>query len=250
MKDPERLIIERAGELEGQLLRLVRDDVPKETARHRTRAALVSASGKGRAFNGAASPESSGGGIASTLRSSAASRWVVVALATGAITVAVHRVLPTAKPVSPDETAAPMAPERPNTAPAASSLPSADVDEPAPKTLDPEATPAPRMRAARGAPSREPTSSNQLAEEIAAIDGVRQAVQAHDAPRALELLRGYQKKFPRGYLGREASLLGIEALIANGQRDAAMAAARSFLARDPTGPSAEKVRRMLSLPTP
>jgi hypothetical protein len=88
------------------------------------------------------------------------------------------------------------------------------------------------------------------AEEVAALDRVRHAVEVHDAARALELLRAYQKRFPRGYLGREASLLRIETLIESEQREVAVAAGRKFLASDATGPSADKVRRIISEANP
>jgi hypothetical protein len=232
MRDPERLIVERASELEGELLRLTRDDVPTQNARLQARAALASTGAKSSTLH-----------ATSAFRSAAASKWVVCTLAAAGVVAGVGHLPWMSKRVEPIESVASVAPEPVVAAPAPP--PSQQIVE-APSTSVPPEAVSTASRTPPVRPSREPVSSNELAEEVAALDRARHAVEGHEAARALELLRGYQKRFPRGYLGREASLLRIEALVENGQRDAAVAAGRKFLSSDPTGPSADKVRRIIS----
>jgi hypothetical protein len=62
--------------------------------------------------------------------------------------------------------------------------------------------------APRTAPS---ARASTLADEIALLDEVRSAIRAGDRPRALALLRRYDRENPKGQMTREAALLHVEA---------------------------------------
>jgi hypothetical protein len=59
-------------------------------------------------------------------------------------------------------------------------------------------------------------ASSALADEIAALDGAREALASGDAPRALRALDAHDRAFPRGALSPEATVLRIEALARRG----------------------------------
>jgi TolA-binding protein len=84
--------------------------------------------------------------------------------------------------------------------------------------------------------------SRRLSEETAALDAARKALAEKDASGALQALDLYDRAFPSGFLAPEATVLRIEALAQRGDDEAALAAARAFLASHPASPHARRVR--------
>lgn len=85
-------------------------------------------------------------------------------------------------------------------------------------------------------------SGASLAAEVAALDGISTAL-AIGAWRDAELqLARYRREFAQGALRNEAEVLAITSLAAQGRKQAAAAAARSFLANHPRDPQAANVR--------
>ncbi|GEM_PF-1019216 len=121
---------------------------------------------------------------------------------------------------------------------------------PVPRTFDqqarataeptPEATPVAAPSAPRGT----------IAEEIAAVDRIRAALRAGDAPGAERELLAYRARFAAGTLVPEAELLALEAVAMRGDGAATAAAARAYLARHPRSPHAARARALLARAAP
>jgi len=118
--------------------------------------------------------------------------------------------------------------------PAAPAAAPVDVAEPTP------AVPAPARPAVR------PTDS--LSAELTAIEEARRALGQNNHREALRLLDAYPRRFPRPRLGTEATVLRIETLVAMGDRTAAVATGKAFLARNADGPYARRVRSLIGEP--
>jgi hypothetical protein len=84
-----------------------------------------------------------------------------------------------------------------------------------------------------------------LGQEVAALDRARGALAAGDAAGALRLLDKYEMSFPKANLAQEATILRIEALLKQGNRDAAVDLGNGFLAEHPASSHAAKVSRLL-----
>jgi len=87
-----------------------------------------------------------------------------------------------------------------------------------------------------------------LLEEASLVQRASSAVRRKDGPAALRALAEYRRRFPRGKLTPEASILEIDALWIAGQRSQARALANEFLATHPSSPSAERLRGLLREP--
>jgi hypothetical protein len=81
--------------------------------------------------------------------------------------------------------------------------------------------------------------------ELEALDRARSALAAGDASRALELLDEHSTRFPKARLRAESAVLRIEALVASGQKGAAIRLGKQLLTREPNGPYARRVRSLL-----
>ncbi len=92
-------------------------------------------------------------------------------------------------------------------------------------------------------------ASSSLVEELALVDDARRAVRAHDGARALAAIDAHDRRFPRGKLGLEITVLRIEALLAQGNRAAAHAPGVSFLAAHPDHVLSDRVRALLGTNT-
>jgi hypothetical protein len=86
----------------------------------------------------------------------------------------------------------------------------------------------------------------ELAEEVALLDQVREAMSAQNPDRALSLLQAYQAKFPSKTLLLEAKLLKIEALASKGDQARAVPLAEAFLLEHPVSAHASRVRSLLA----
>jgi hypothetical protein len=120
--------------------------------------------------------------------------------------------------------------------------------KPAPVTPPVEVvTPDSREPPSKDAPApRAPsTVSDPLSLELSAIESARSALARRDYARALRLLDEHRKRFPKARLMAEATVLRIEALAASGEKQAAARIGKAFLARDPNGPYARRVRSLL-----
>ena len=85
-----------------------------------------------------------------------------------------------------------------------------------------------------------------LRAEVALLDRARGALQTQDNTRALQLLQEYASRFPRARLGPEAAALRIEALLAQGEADAARGLMQDFMRAHPTHPLQARVARQLA----
>ncbi len=88
-------------------------------------------------------------------------------------------------------------------------------------------------------------SVSELQQQMALLDRARDQLQSNHAAEALRALDAYDARFAKGGLAQEAEVLRMQALFANGDRAAASALARQFLAANPTSSHADIVRSLL-----
>lgn len=88
--------------------------------------------------------------------------------------------------------------------------------------------------------------ASALEQEVLALDGVRQALGARNAPQALLMLGLYRGRFPNGALTPEATVLEVQALLLAGERQRATALAETVLADAPHGQHAKIVRSLIA----
>jgi hypothetical protein len=225
-----RILEEEGYERAKDLLRAEPGEDPPAGAADRVLAAM----GIGGVALAASPPKA---GFAST----AASKWLVIALVGGAVAVGgmiARRPAPLAsKPVeAPVE--APAVEVPPEGAPAA--VPAESRSEAAP-----EAEPAPKASAARRAP-RAPSDPNEaLKAEIGFLDGARAALAAGQPGRALAIVDDYGQRFPHGHFEPEAFVVRLDALVRSGDGERAQRLARDYLATHPNTPHAPRIRRVL-----
>jgi len=219
MTDPERLL-EGGSELERELLGLLASERPSASLSRRMRQSLVAL------------------GLLTTAKTSLAGIVALVSVVTvgaGATWVAQHqrvdaRTLPRGHVSSVVSRAV-----------ASISLVPPPASSPAPSPAN-----EPPAASRGGAPSSASSSAaGDLREQIALLDRARAAVRARDSSRALAELSSYGKRFPRGEFSQEVTVLKIEALVQNGQMDAARSLGRRFLASHPESPHVERIERMI-----
>jgi hypothetical protein len=194
-------------------------------------------------------------------------KWIGVGIAGGVLVVGaaevVHSVSPppstiTSAAVDDHARASSAAPRRPASGPGAIPVDtSKELDSPvieAPPLVAAPAAAASSPAAVADAPRARSLSpspaSSALADEIAALDGAREALASGDSSRALRALDARDRAFPRGALGPEATVLRIEALALRGDRAAATRLAEAFLAASPRSPHASAIRTLLGLAAP
>lgn len=239
MTDPERLLDDGASELELALLRAGDADGPSPKARQAALAAL----GLSGAVLSAAPPAVAAGGTAlsSGARLLAAKWWAVGAFVAASGAAGLGYVsLQSSPAAAPLESSAPRRLQAP-----IESLPA-----PAPPTGDTAAPPGPTVPTTRERPLSPPRGSSSagstgIQEQIALIDRARGAVAARQPAAAMAALDEYQRRFPRGVLGQEATLLRIETLLARGDRAGAARLGRQFLERYPRSPMAARVKTLI-----
>lgn len=90
-----------------------------------------------------------------------------------------------------------------------------------------------------------PAASATLADEVKLLDESRGALARGDGAAALRALDTFQKTFPRGRLGMEATVLRVEALASIGRVADAQALGRSFLDAHPESALSPRVRRAI-----
>ena len=228
--DPERLINE-SSDFERELLRAGQSD----TMSAESRRAILGALGVGGTLVAA-------GTIAAGIKASSG-KGLLTALGIGGISaIGAVGVWAGLNLSEPTKVAAPKVEPR--------SLPRALVTDAKPK---PEVVPPVEVVTPDALePSKEPsapraanTASDPLSLELSAIESARAALARRDYARALRLLDDYRKRFPKANLMAEATVLRIEALAASGEKQAAARLGKAFLARDPNGPYARRVRSLI-----
>jgi hypothetical protein len=142
-------------------------------------------------------------------------------------------------PVPPSS---PAAPRESTTVPSnAGPLAGADTPAPAPaREASPGLSAGPSGAPAAAAPAK------SLADEVAALDRARRALDAKDPNAALRALEDRQRRHGAGRMAPEATLLRIRALVRKGDRAGAEAVARAYFASDPNGPYAARIRAALA----
>ncbi len=131
-------------------------------------------------------------------------------------------------------------PAAPPLAPAAVNPP---AEKPAPTVTEvPVAAVTPRALPSRRV--ERAVSPSDLKREIQLLDQARSAVQNGESARALELLRSYDQRYPRGAFRQEVAVLRVEALERRGERERANDLARKFVAENPDSPHVERVERV------
>lgn len=273
------LIDSSSSDRARELLRAARADRPRGAAAQRTLAALgvagtttaVTTVALGSA---AAAPAGSTLGLGGAVSLPAiAAKWVLVgtlgglALASGA-TLAFSKREPT-----PTAHAAPFTPsakQRPTTvvaapAQASDTLPAPSEPEAEPAPVEPvheAAAAAPRVVPAASAGKVEPEHApftapsqaafeapeqSRLLRDIALLDAARRALKAGNAPQASALLSRYDTERQTHVLDREAQLLRIDVLVAQGERQRAKVLAEAYLRSFPNDTHASHLRSVTAL---
>jgi hypothetical protein len=233
---------------ERALLRSADRDEPSPRAFAKTAAAV----GVGAAFSSAAANTAA----AASSTTSLAMFWTMAAKplligAAGGLVVAVgaHRL----SAPSGADSANPGASASEQTPPSVEPRTFADspANAPLPVAPDGEIARGPSQEVLRGpAPAastatRDPVS---IAREIGTIDRARKALREGRPKNALREIDLYRAGWPNGVFATEAEVLAIEAHLALGDRAQAVRAARVFLATEPSGRYALRVRSLF-LPT-
>jgi hypothetical protein len=91
-----------------------------------------------------------------------------------------------------------------------------------------------------------PNASASIASEVSTIDRARHALRDGRPSDALHDLDVYRAAWPSGVLATEAAVLRIEAHLALGDRASGIRAARAFLAANPKGRYAARVRELFN----
>jgi hypothetical protein len=79
------------------------------------------------------------------------------------------------------------------------------------------------------------------------LDEARAHLSSRDPAKALAALDRYAAVFPRGVFLPEARVLRIEALLLAGDRASAIRLADELLQSDPSGPYAQRVRKLIQV---
>ncbi|RYZ06013.1 MAG: hypothetical protein EOO73_17860 [Myxococcales bacterium] len=108
---------------------------------------------------------------------------------------------------------------------------------------------APALPSPRSVPTEGPPLQATI-DESSRLARARALLRNDAAAAALEVLEGMRRDHPRGALIQEREILTIESLASVGERAAAAAAARDFLARFPSSPHTAAARRALPNESP
>jgi hypothetical protein len=146
----------------------------------------------------------------------------------------------------PDVSAIPFeslpSPERPA---AVRSAAPADVPADVPAAATASAPPEEiRLEESPETPAPKPAATDPSVEEMRAVAEAERLLES-DPARALSLTRSLEERFPNGYLEQERRYVAVAALFKTGGSVRARAAAEQFLKDYPSGPFANRVRRML-----
>jgi hypothetical protein len=157
--------------------------------------------------------------------------------------------------------------EAPSGSPAVTRTSSPDVGAPAKMAVAPEVRPVIEPHAAELAPAQgnntrarravpvrvretpahmaEPAVDDSLGEETKLLDRTREALDAHRTPEAMGLLDDYHRRFPKGRLRPEATILRLAGLVQGGNRQGAEALGEKLVADELFRPYLPKIERLL-----
>ncbi|MBX3209647.1 MAG: hypothetical protein KF764_31730 [Labilithrix sp.] len=244
MKEPKRLF-EGGTSLERAVLGFGRDEAPGDDLARKTVAAMAAAR------------------AAEAAPSASIARWprprpavvAVAAIGLGAlVAIFVAARGDEARPApSPPAHEAALEPAQPEVLPSSAGAKSDAVMTPdslpnAPPSASP--TPSAARSSARDhetAPT--PAASASIAREVELLDSVKAKLGAGDGVAATRALDAYDGEFPHGALRPEATVLRIRALLMRGDRAGAKALGDDFVAKQPTGVHAKRIRALLADPS-
>lgn len=106
--------------------------------------------------------------------------------------------------------------------------------------------PTPFQGDGRGTLAHPVSSPRMLDLEVASLDRVRASLARGDARAALRQLDEYNRAFPTSVLSDEALVLQVDALLAAGDRAAAVTLGRRFLAANPASPHVAHLLQILN----
>jgi hypothetical protein len=277
MSDPRRLRVVDPGSFEATLLESLREQQPHPDAKARALAAVAVASLGTHAALGVQSAQALAQGKVGSLAvkvsglalKGSTALAAKLSVATLAVGIAAGSIALRTEPEAPRAQAAHGRSREPPVAARHASMrtigqPTGAVDpEPAPSTLATrDLGPAPeRTRGIGSTPraasasavgheaSRAPTKSSlgpRLAHEVDALANVKRLLEVASPATALEQLDLYDRAFPQGELRAEADVLRIEVLLHVGRATEAHTLARGWLQREPAGPYAAKLKRLVA----
>lgn len=225
---------EGASTSELELLASARAEKPSSASRTR----IASALGVGAALTTTTTAAATSGGI--SLAAKVGSAVVLV----GATTFGVFQIS-REKPVDPPAVVAAPPP-----------APVAVVESPTPRPSSEPAVVAPPGESSkpevrpRSFASSAPSTGDNLGKELAALERARKALAGDSPDKALAELDKYGKRFPKGELASERTVLQVQALLARGKRDEAVALANQFAAAHPDSPYSKRVLALVKNPKP
>jgi outer membrane protein assembly factor BamD (BamD/ComL family) len=85
---------------------------------------------------------------------------------------------------------------------------------------------------------------------LAQLGAIREALTAHDSPRALRMLDDFDRQFPASNLSEEVTVLRIDALVDSGRLVEASNLASRFLKGHPKSAYGEHVGSKIQSPIP
>jgi hypothetical protein len=241
---PSDLPSDVAG-LERDLLRSWNSRQPSEDARARVLVAVgaVGAAGLAAAKLGVATATAGGSVAPKAMVTTALMKWIALgggALAGAVASLAVVAYVRHSAPELPTPAPTP-AVAATQGAPHAALPPASPIqdlgDLPAPNAAAPGTHPGPR---------NDSTPRSTLDDEVTAIDQARRSLAGGDPAATIAALDAYDARYPSGTLAQESTALRIDALLRQGNREAAEQLANRFLAVHGASPYARRIRALLA----
>jgi hypothetical protein len=264
MNEPKRWLDDGASEVIGHLLRAASDERPSAAAVERAVAGVAVGAGVTGAAVGSAAASIGAAAKGAPLASGIFLKWTLlgslVTLGAGGLAtnlsnprpdpMATPASLPSGKPGAPPNKALTAVPqEQPvvqdtggaqNIAPSAQPGPGDEVPRPSSSAKEPT-TPAEEAAV---------VDVELLSRETELVDRARAELAAGHAGPALAILNEYQAQFPRPRYAPEALYLRMEALLAQGNQQAAKQLAKRLASSYPQSPHAARAEALLSTTIP
>jgi hypothetical protein len=262
--DLERLLDSSPSPAARRLLRVGLRDAPPPGSLVRTAAALglgasalvvaapaaASASVSAGAVAGGVAAASTKASVATGLSLAALSKWLVVGAVSGVLVSGTVAAVRRASAPVPARTLAPaaavvhQAPAGQRLAPTPTREPSVEaVGEP---VASASSLPTPLLAAPPVPGASGIAPGGTLGAEAARVDAARRALARGDLDQALVELDAYQRTRSLGVLDREALILRIQVLVAQGQAERALVLARSYLRSRPADAYSERLEGLIA----
>lgn len=199
----------------------------------------VALSGGAAATGAAATGTAAVAGLKGLVAAKVAATVLGVSLAGGAGWYAMNSTAP--GPEQPQAVPAAVAPAvaAPAAQVAAPARPAVEMPEATPVEPSEEAAPAKEHKAAR---TTERSAADRLGEEAELLKSAQQAVNNGDSATALALIQKHATKYPNGVLSQERLGMRAITLCRAGDSVQGAAAAKRFLANNPSSPISDRVR--------